>query len=150
MCWSWTAAGWEDKGESSSKSLLLLSEGKLGTITPDELAEWSSLAESKPRKFFFYGCNTAKSGFVRDLSEMVARSEVTGTGNRVAPYDTHGSHRTIAGDRDHHITFKGGNEINNVRKVDINWPFSRAEMLEKGVPLRKGALLRGDNGQIEQ
>ncbi len=107
-------------GHGSGKGKLLLPEGKLGTITPDELAEWSSLAESKPKKFFFYGCNTAKSGFARDLSEKVSGSEVTGTGNRVAPYYTYGSHPTITEDRDHNITFKGGNEINNVRKIDIN------------------------------
>jgi RHS repeat-associated protein len=107
-------------GHGSGKTKVLLPEGKLGSITPTELADWSSQAKSKPKKFFFYGCNTAKSGFARVLSEKLPGTEVTGSGARIAPYYTYGKHPSITEDRDHNITFQDGKETLDVRKVDIN------------------------------
>ena len=107
-------------GHGSGKHKIILPEGKLGSLTPEDLADALKGAQSKPKKFFFYGCNTAKSGFARDLSERLPGTEITGSGSRIAPYYRYGKHPTITEDRDHNITFKGGEETEDVRKIDIN------------------------------
>jgi RHS repeat-associated protein len=94
-------------------------------LTPQDIHDALSEAKVSPKKFFFYGCNTEKSGFVRVLSELRPNSEVTGTGNYVAQniaWDGGPKGRTnyrVVEDRDHNITYKGGKETHNVRKVDI-------------------------------
>jgi hypothetical protein len=78
-----------------------------------------------PKKMYFYGCNTAASGFARVTSELLPDTAITGTGNKIAPYYEWDngpkgarSNFRILEDRDHNITFNRGNETSNVRKVD--------------------------------
>ena len=107
-------------GHGSGRQKIILPEGRLGSLKPEDLEEAFSGAKSAPKKLFFYGCNTAASGFARALSEGLPETEITGSGNRIAPYYTYGKHPTITEDRDHNITFKGGEEIRDVRKIDVN------------------------------
>src|SRR5690349_10620272 len=93
-------------GHGSGKQKIILPEGKLGALTPDDIAEAVKGAKSGPKQFYFYGCNTAASGFARQLSEDLPDTEITGSGNRIAPWYSHGKNPTITEDRDHNITFK--------------------------------------------
>jgi hypothetical protein len=106
-------------GHGSGKTKIILPEGKLGSLTPEDIEGAFKGAKSKPKKLFFYGCNTAKSGFARDLADRLPGTEVTGSGARIAPYYHYGEQPTIDEDRDHNITFKKGEEPKDVRKIDV-------------------------------
>jgi RHS repeat-associated protein len=123
---SYDVAVYDGHGSSNKKQKMILPEGKLGYLTPDDLAEAVHGAKSAPKQFYFYGCNTAASGFARQLSEDLPDTDITGSGARIAPYYTHGQRPTVTEDRDHNITFKGGKETKDVRKVNANdWTLSR-------------------------
>jgi hypothetical protein len=84
-------------------------------------------AKLTPKKMFFYGCNTEKSGFVRVLSELQPKSDIVGAGARIAqgiewditPRGTRVNFR-VSEDRDHNIIYRGGKETKNVRQVSTH------------------------------
>jgi hypothetical protein len=112
-------------GHGSSKAKQILPGGKV-VVTPEDLQSALAGAKTAPKKMFLYGCNTAKSGFARSLSELLPNTAITGTGNRIAPYygweGTRGGGKTnihIDEDRTHNITFERGRETRDVRKIDM-------------------------------
>ena len=111
-------------GHSGSSNKEIFPGGDL-RLTPKDIHEALTEAKLSPSKVFLYGCNTEASGFVRVLSELRPNTEVTGSGNEIAQrveWDEgrNGTRRNfrINEDRDHNITYKGGKETLNVRKVD--------------------------------
>ena len=71
-------------GHASPKKKELTPGGNV-TITPDDLRDAKAGATKAPRKFFTYGCNSAKSGFARVASERMRETEVIGASTRIAP-----------------------------------------------------------------
>lgn len=98
--------------------------GNQVALSPQDIRSALGNAKTPPKKMYFYGCNTAKSGFVRVLSELLPNTAVTGTGNKIAvDYRWQETRRgrsnfQILENRDHNITFERGQETHNVRKVD--------------------------------
>jgi RHS repeat-associated protein len=103
-----------------------LAPGSGVKITPEHLAEAFKGAEKAPEAVYFYGCNTAKNGFARQVSELMPGTAVTGASTKIAPdyaWDAgprgSRSNLRITEDRSYNITYKGGEETADARKVDI-------------------------------
>ena len=104
-----------------------ISPNKNVTITPQDIHDALKEAKLTPKKMFFYGCNTEKSGFVRVLSELQPKAEIVGAGARIAqgiewditPRGTRINFR-VSEDRDHNIIYRNGKETKNVRQVSTH------------------------------
>jgi RHS repeat-associated protein len=110
-------------GHGGSRTKEIFPAGNL-RITPQDIHDALTAAKITPKKMFFYGCNTAESGFVRVLSELQPKAEITGAGTRIGQGvewdESRGGRRAnfrVKEDRDHNIVFSGGKETLNVRKV---------------------------------
>ena len=109
-----------------NKKGLILGLGKEGDVTPEDLARSVSGAKTAPQRIHIYGCNTAKTGFASDLSGRLTGTEITGSTGEIAQdykFHTKGgkiSDVSIQENRDYNQTYRGGEVINDARKVDLN------------------------------
>jgi RHS repeat-associated protein len=100
--------------------------GKDSHVSPDDLERYFGGAKSVPEKMYFYGCNTAKTGFASDLSARFNKTEVTGATEIIKPrysWQTKGNKITnysIQENRNYNKTFVNAGETYDARKVDIN------------------------------
>jgi hypothetical protein len=91
-------------------------------LTPDDLERIVGAGKHAPKKFFFYGCNSAKTGFAGDVAARLPNSEVTGSSNEIRQTSKLEKNQlTIQEDRRFNQTFKkGGTVVDDARKVDLN------------------------------
>ena len=98
-------------------------------VNPEELQRMVTGAKTAPKSLYFYGCNTAETGFAGDVSERLSGTQVTGASQEIAQ-NYKGSERrgnfSLQENRDYNVTYSGGKEIKNARKIDANdWSLPR-------------------------
>jgi RHS repeat-associated protein len=92
-------------------------------LTPDDLEAMTDHGKKAPKKFFFYGCNSAKTGFAGDVAGRLPKSEITGSTSELRQsftYDEKTKVRSIQEDRRYNTTYKQGGAVEiDSRKVDL-------------------------------
>jgi len=108
---------WVFDGHGSGKAKQIFPGGKV-VLVPEDIEKAFAGAKAIPKKMYFYGCNSAKSGFARDVSQRLPNTAVIGAGARIAPWyqPSHG-HLLIEEERNYNVTYKGGAEIDDARKI---------------------------------
>jgi RHS repeat-associated protein len=104
-------------------------ENHVEDIKAEDLQAMIGTAKTAPKTMYFYGCNTAKTGFAGEVSKRLEGTEVTGSSNEIAQDYARSARRgnfSLQENRDYNVTYSGGQEISNARKVDANnWSLPR-------------------------
>jgi RHS repeat-associated protein len=93
-------------------------------LSPEDLKSIVSSAKSAPKKFFFYGCKSAKTGFAGQVSGLLPNAEVTGSINEIrqstdeVTKDGKVIEKTLFEDRSSNRTFKGGVDKTEDKTID--------------------------------
>ncbi len=109
----------------NQKGLILkaVDENTVEDVRPEDLQSMVEGAKTAPKAMYFYGCNTSKTGFARDVSERLGSTEVTGSANEISQGysgSARGGNFSIQETRDYNVTYSGGQETKDARKVDVN------------------------------
>lgn len=110
----------------NQKGLILSAtdENHVEDVSPEELQDILAGAKQAPKKLYFYGCNTSKTGFAKDVSQrMGSDTEVTGSANEISQGfkgSQAGGNFSLEENRDYNVTYSGGEEKSDARKVDAS------------------------------
>jgi RHS repeat-associated protein len=101
--------------------LKAIDENTVEDVSAADMQDALAGAKNAPKKMFFYGCDTAKTHFARDVSKLLKDTEVIGSANEIAQdYSGSGKNFSLKENRNYNITYSKGQETHDARKVDPN------------------------------